>query len=103
MFLAIISSQDLLHRGSEALGSSSRLLLEGRVYIGVVLEYLELVFCGMPLPKKEEVMEEVRKRIYEHYREAEARIREEAERIKEEMRRRLEKARGELLSRMSLA
>jgi len=57
----------------------------------------------MPLPRKEEVMEEVRKRIYEHYREAEARIREEAERIKEEMRRRLEKARGELLSRMSLA
>lgn len=55
------------------------------------------------MPRKEEVMEEVRKRIYEHYREAEARIREEAERIKEEMRRRLEKARGELLSRMSLA
>jgi len=32
-----ISSQDLLHRVSEALGSSPKtLLLEGRAYIGVV-------------------------------------------------------------------
>lgn len=76
---------------------------ERRAYIGVALEYPRLVFCGMPLPRKEDVMEEVRKRVDEHYKEAEARVRGEAEKIREEMRRRLEKAREELLSRMSLA